>query len=130
LAELNILDEFKLTLDEKEFLRYDAGENNPERWLIFTTSENLVLLDACPNWLFDGTFRLVKDVEGIYQLASIHILNKGKNLPMVYALLPRKTEATYTTLFEYLRDKCGLTRPPTSLNIDFELAIRNTAVAV
>ena len=77
LQTLNIPEEFTKTLDGKQFLRYDSGKEDPNRFLVFTTDDNLSLLNENRHWLFDGTFKMVKDVEGIYQLVTLHILKRG-----------------------------------------------------
>ena len=66
----------------------------------------------------------VKDIDGIYQMVSVHILKNGKNLPLCYAFLPRKTEAVYDAFFAWL--DLSIENKPLSFSIDFEMAIMNS----
>jgi hypothetical protein len=48
-----------------------------ERWLAFTTDENIRILNKHPHKLFDGTFKIAKSIAGItiiYQMISFHVL--------------------------------------------------------
>ena len=66
----------------------------------------------------------VKYIDGFYQMVSVHILKNGKNLPLCYAFLPRKTEAVYDAFFAWL--DLSIENKPLSFSIDFEMAIMNT----
>ena len=80
----------------------------------------------------DGTF---DSVPLIYtQLVTIHALVDGVCIPCVYALLPDKNQATYTSLCRELRNINinGNIEPlqPRTILIDFELAVKNALEAV
>lgn len=52
LADLEIPDPFKLTTKGENFLLHDSGGTSAERYLIYTTADNLNLLAQCPQWNF------------------------------------------------------------------------------
>ncbi|CAF1581679.1 unnamed protein product, partial [Didymodactylos carnosus] len=58
-----------------------------------------------------------------YQLYVIHGFIRERTLPLVYALLPGKSEAVYGELFNDLLKH--VTRHPNSITIDFEEAVEN-----
>lgn len=71
----------------------------------------------------DGTFKPVPIQ--FYQLFSIHVDGASDEqttnvLPMLYALLPNKTQATYCALFTLIRDVLGI--KINKYKCDFELA--------
>ena len=68
----------------------------------------------------DGTF---DSVPLIYtQLVTLHALVDGTTIPCVYALLPDKTQATYTRMLRELNNIPGTNFQPQTVLIDFELA--------
>jgi hypothetical protein len=58
----------------------------------------------------------------------MHVNFNNKDLPVVYYLLPDKKESTYVKAFKMLDAR--LKTKPTSLNVDFELAVFNAAKKV
>ena len=74
-----------------------------------------------PHWYADGTFDTAPKL--FKQLFTLNVIVKGKNLPMLYALLQNKQEKTYEELFlkifEFI-ETC-----PKSVMCDFEKAIHN-----
>ena len=70
----------------------------------------------------DGTFKTVPLL--FYQLYTIAVKKGGHFLPVVYALLPNKTQETYETLLD-LRKETNDDLSPTNITIDFEKAIIN-----
>lgn len=75
------------------FLLHDSGEGDSERILIFATERNLSCLAQATTWFADGTFKVTP--EQFYQLYTVHATVNGVVVPMVYGLLPNKSEATY-----------------------------------
>ena len=87
--DLNIPEEFTKTIKGELFLIYDSGPTNG-RILIFATQSNLDILVRSEHWYADGTFKTVSLIFG--QLYTIHGLKSGNITPLLYALLPNKTE--------------------------------------
>lgn len=83
----------------QRFLLFDSGRGN-DRILIFGTDATLLLLEAAGEWYADGTFKVNPIL--FRQLLTVHIKYPNSNnvLPCLYALLPNKTENTYTRLFQ------------------------------
>ncbi len=75
----------------EQFLLFDSGPGH-DRILIFSTGDNLHLLSQSAQWLADGTF---KTAPGIFaQVYSIHAVRCGRVVPLVYSLLPNKTQVS------------------------------------
>jgi hypothetical protein len=96
-----------------------------ERILLFTTIENLKWLQAAKFWIMDGTFKTVPIL--FRQLYSIHAPAGGgvncQIVPLVYALMSRKTEELYQRLFQALNelaDENSLELNPEFVLTDFE----------
>ncbi len=72
-----------------------------DRILVFATEKNFIILNKNPHWFGDGTF----DVSPLLfkQLYTINVIESGKNLPMIFALLPNKKGETYERLFEIIK---------------------------
>ena len=81
----------------QNFLLYDSGSNDNDRFFIFSTQENLKLLGN--NSIYaDGTFSIAPpQFEQVY---TIHALIQGRCVPLVYCLLPRKNEAIYVKVLK------------------------------
>ena len=58
------------------------------------------------------------------QMYSIHGSIHGKNLPLVYSLLPNKDEKAYEELFKIVKQH--VKRKPNYFSIDFEKAAENS----
>lgn len=87
--------------------------------MIFATRESLQLLSQSVEWFADGTFSTVPRLFG--QLYTIHVIQMGAIIPVVYALLPNKTLLSYIRLLRELQNlQPGL--HPQYLMTDFELA--------
>ena len=100
LENLVLPDEFKQTLEGEEFLKYDSGPGKL-RILIFATYENLQLLSQSTDWFGDGTFKTVPLI--FQQLYTLHALHNGYVIPVIFALLPNKTKATYDHFLQLSR---------------------------
>lgn len=120
-----IPDEYTTTNDGLPFLRYDSGDQ--ERILIFATDAKLNLLENHGDWFIDGTFDAVPLI--YTQLFTIHARVEGKVLPCVFVLLPSKTQVCYTTTIRQLHT-INPNLNPTTVLIDFELAIKNALETV
>ena len=100
--DLDIPEEFTTTNKGDSFLIYDSGPTNG-RILIFATQKNLDILVQSKHWYDDGNFKTVPSIFG--QLYTIHGVKSGKIMPLVYALLPNKTEETYKKFLVALKEK-------------------------
>ena len=98
-----------------------------DRMLIFVSNFFLSLLFAndVETVFMDGTFKMVPVI--FHQLFTINVFYGGqKQLPVVYALLKRKTTAAYCHIFAVLREKAveqGKLFSPNSVLIDFETGL-------
>lgn len=109
LPDLMIPDHLKYTARKELFLQHDSEDHL--RTLVFATSRNIELLSKCKLWIVDGTFKTCPKIYKQGQVYSIHGFFQHANdaskkctLPLVYAILPRKTEATYTNLLSTLKN--------------------------
>lgn len=102
---------------------YDSGQEDPQRFLIFSTKENLELLATCDHWCADGTFSSSPPL--FSQMYTIHGAKFSTCLPLVYALLPDKTQATYTKFLTALK-LLNSSLKPSTLMIDFEKAVQKS----
>jgi len=114
---------FEVPEEFKDFLIYDSGTEDPERFLIFGQQTLLELLESTHNlWLADGTFKLCPEI--FFQLFTIHTSINGYNPPCIYALLPNKREKTYERLLIAVKEKIP-NSSPTRILVDFEKAVMN-----
>ena len=124
LADLEIPAKYTLTLNDEPFLLANLG--TADRILIFSTDSDLKQLADSSNWHVDGTF---KCAPGIFtQLYSIHGVKSSTTLPLVYALLPNKTESTYLRFLQELKSLAAareLELKPQQIMSDFEIAFLN-----
>jgi MULE transposase domain len=104
----------------EQFLMYDSGNDLlPGRMLIFATRTGLQLLSRSSEWFSDGTFSTAPVF--FEQLYTIHVVQYNAVLPVVYALLPNKSRATYVKMLQQLKNlQPGL--QPQFLMTDFEQA--------
>ena len=86
----------------------------------------LRLLATATNIYMDGTFHVAAHL--FYQLDIIYVFSCNSMIPVCYALLPDKTEATYKRLFRLLQQEAAqfnLEIRPTVIQVDFEKAVIN-----
>ena len=113
------------------FLLHDNGINSDERVIVFATRDHLQFLCEVEAWFVDGNYAMAPR-----QLAQVYVLlaKHGElHIPVVYALLQRKTHASYETFFVIIRDKCQeleLVADPERTLLDFELAAINAITVV
>ena len=86
-----------MTLRGENFLAYDSGSDDRERFLIFSTEQNLDLLEHTPQGHADGTFKCCPAL--FYQLFEVHGVLIGHTIPFVYMLLKRKTRRVISKSF-------------------------------
>ena len=87
------------------------------RFLVFSTTDNLGLLSRHNDWFADGTFKTVPLL--FHQLYSLCVRIDGAIIPAVYALLPNRTQAMYEALLQVLKDNNADLNPATIMT-DFE----------
>lgn len=127
LSELEIPDPYDKTMGGDQFLQFDSGVDDENRVLIFYAKDDFVKLCNSGIALADGTFKTAP--RHFYQMFTIHGVVDGKVYPLVYALTARKTEATYTLIFDKLKEhatQLNLQFSPPHFVCDFELGIINS----
>lgn len=131
LDDLNIPEDLRKTLDGSDFLVKDSIMDG-DRILLFTTIANVRCLEQSPFWIMDGTFKTVPTI--FRQLYTIHGCVGGNEnsriLPLVYALMSRKSEGCYRRLFQDLidfGDEYDIHLRPQFILTDFEQAAINAA---
>ena len=106
------------TIRDETFLRCDTGPGD-DRILIFASDEQINVLQTAEEFLVDGTFKVVPEI--FYQLFIIHAVHRHHVVPVIYALLRRKSAETYTRLIEEVL-KVAPNWSPRSVMMDFEQA--------
>ena len=89
--------QYQRSYANEQFLIFDSGQGDADRIFIFGTNQSLQLLSQSQNWFGDGTFKVCPQI--FFQIYTIHAQINWRILPCIYALLPNKTEGTYTKLF-------------------------------
>ena len=83
-------------------LLHDDGVNGGnQRLVVFSTDENMQLLEDSEQRYTDGTFKTVPWL--FHQLYTIAVKRGDHYLPVVYALLPDKRQETYERLLDILK---------------------------
>ena len=114
--------QFTLPESLRDFLIADTGSEDLERILVFGDKDLVNLLQASKQWLADGTFKLSPTL--FYQLYTIHA-QVGHSAPAcVYALLPNKSEKTYSRMIELISPSMP-DASPSRILLDFEQAPMN-----
>ena len=83
--------------------------------------QEIELLNQIHEWYADGTFDVAPEL--FKQLFTFNVLKRGKNLPLVYVLLPDKKQTTYEKMCEMLEQ--FIINAPESIMVDFEMAVIN-----
>ncbi len=108
------------TANGEDFLIVEHGEE--DKIIIFATDTNMKLLCEAETIYIDGTLTCPRL---FYQIFTMHAFKNGKQFPLVYCLLPNKTQATYVKTFELMKDKAvSLSVDPEIVLGDFEQAIK------
>ena len=108
-------------------MAYDSGSDDPDRFLLFTTEENLDILEVNTVWHADGTFKSCPSL--FYQVYTVHAVMNGHSIPLVYFLLQGKTEDQYVKALSQLK-KQNSYLDPTEVVVDFEKASINAFLTV
>ena len=124
--DLVLVGEWRETIDGENWLVYESPHEDEERMLVFATEAGLTRLSAADRFMMDGMFKVPPLFKQLY---SIHVPSEGATMPVVYALLPKKDETTYSKLFQVVNKACedlGLPIPdPETIIIDFETGVKN-----
>jgi len=128
----NIPDELRVTLrgrqlpvgDVNHGERFLLYEGDGGRLLIFCARTELQILHQSKYVICDGTFEMAPDDS--YQLYTVHGFYHAESVPLVWALLPNKSAATYkemwTAIQESLMREFGNIGSIQYFLTDFELA--------
>lgn len=87
-----------LTTDGANFVLVDTGAPDPDRILIFGNPHDLTRLGQAEEIHIDGTFWVTPHV--FSQLVTFHCYVFGQSFPLIYALLPGKSQVVYEKLFQ------------------------------
>ncbi|KAI0227221.1 ERO1-like protein beta [Lamellibrachia satsuma] len=133
LVNLHIVPPWTHTLgqQEEEFLFFDNGPQATHRIVAYATEDNLRRLAAADKWFMDGNFAMAPPK--FLQLYVIHVSLGEVTIPLVYAFLENKTEATYHELFTAILNRCatyGVQPDPDVVMVDFELAVPRAVAAL
>lgn len=74
-----------------------------DKLIMFATEANIKLLCEAGTIYADGTFQTCPRL--FYQLFTLYAFKNGRQFPLVYMLLPRKSRATYVRAFELVKQK-------------------------
>lgn len=107
----------------ERFLLYSGQDG---KLLIFGADTELTTLFHSEYIIADGTFEMAPDSS--YQLYTVHGILHGEGSPLLWALLPNKTKATYVEMFSVIqqafRERFSHLQSPSQrvFITDFELA--------
>ena len=103
---------------------YDNGPDTNSRILAYSSDEQLRHLANANTWFMDGNFKM--SPPGFKQLYVIHASLGDSSIPVVFAFLERKNQATYDDLFQAIQDKIDeldLDANPDTIICDFEQSV-------
>ncbi|XP_062612625.1 uncharacterized protein LOC134274356, partial [Saccostrea cucullata] len=124
--EVNLNGPWTCTSAGERFLLCDDTDAQGHRILIFSTDSNLQHLCAADTVFSDGTF--YSCTRFFTQLYTLHANVNGTMFPLVFGLLPNKSEATYNRFLVLLKDAVSDRQSvltPENWLLDFEIAARN-----
>lgn len=114
-----------MTISGKRFLRRDIDVCG-QKMLLFTTEEDMRHLERCQYWIADGTFKTATAM--FMHLFTIHgsvDMVNGEVLPLVYVLMPRRTNKCYGVVMQALSEiaaEDSVVLNPKYVLTDFEMA--------
>ena len=117
----NIKDRHFIIPIYSDFCLFDSGVMD---WILIFGDRDNVQAHRVHNslWLCDGIFKICQ--MQLYQLYTIHIQIDGFYPPCLYALLPNKTEQTYSKFLKAIASVSDNAQPSRTL-LDFERAAVN-----
>ncbi|KAG0429009.1 hypothetical protein DMUE_5772 [Dictyocoela muelleri] len=116
-----LLDSHKFTYDGKKILYHECLDDDSQGFHIFTTENNISLLEKSNVWLADGTF--YASPKNYTQVYIIHCLSFGKIFSTIYILMKTKTQKSYVSAFEKIKKL--INKQPITMIIDYEIAVYN-----
>lgn len=114
------------TSRREDFLLHAEMTTADKGIVIFTSPSNLRHLSRAKLILGDGTFYVVP--KQFHQLYTLHGCFNGHYVPLVFGLLPDKSETSYTQFLDAVVSQCsamGLTLNVQTVLLDFEKATHN-----
>ena len=130
LEQIALPEEYKRTSRGEQFLLYDSGPET-QRILIFGTQRNLKMLQLSTvqcmvgRWHFQGSSYTVHTSIRDTRTVGPDLMKDDHLLPSLFVLLPNKTEATYTRMWQQVQLLCPQADPAEML-VDFEMAAINS----
>ena len=128
LDKIVINHELSHTIDGDIFLWYEDDDDfcdcDTDKIFIFSTESNFEILNNSAHRYGDGTFDVAPAL--FKQNYTVTIIESGKNLPLIYALLPEKKGATYDKMFKIIKQ--DIKNDPQTFTVDFEKACINSIV--
>ncbi|KAG0437764.1 hypothetical protein DMUE_3498 [Dictyocoela muelleri] len=118
----DISESYKYTFDNNLFFQFDSGFSDPKRFLIFSTIENLNIMNRSNVWLSDGAFST--SPKNFKQIYIFYGTTFGKTIPLIYVFMKFKSQDCYTSLFLKIFEL--VKKSPEVFIIDFELAVFNS----
>ncbi|XP_060071015.1 uncharacterized protein LOC132550930 [Ylistrum balloti] len=127
-ADITLENEWTLTNTGDQFVLFDDNRDN-SRILAFATTSNLEILSTATTLYCDGTFYTCPRF--FSQLYTIHAMIDNQMHPLVFTLLPGKSQLLYTRFLEKSTMKeRQLQLNPTVIFMDFESAAQNAAKSI
>lgn len=134
-AEPRTLDEIDIPIrlqkfNGEQFLVRSVSDGE-EKILLFTTALNVQRLSLARYWIMDGTFKTVPSL--FYQLYTVHApvgYENSRILPLIFALMTKKSEENYKILFQNVTDfaeENDIILKPETIITDLELAAINAS---
>lgn len=144
---------YRVTLGGDDFILYDSYEDDDidqddeqaraNRIIIFGSRRNIEILMKCLLWFLTGTFKTAPHIfSQIFTIIGL-VKRPGDTLgsddietavPLVYALLPSKTQVHYTKVLQAVKDFAARHRirgvGPQRIMTDFEMEIITAAKTV
>ena len=98
---LNVPDDLRTTIRGEPFYAFDSGKEDPNRFIIFTTTQNLDELEFSAKWAVDGTFATCPSL--FYQLYTMHEIIKDTTVPLVCFLMRNKLKKSTKSSLQHWR---------------------------
>ncbi|XP_071173818.1 uncharacterized protein [Mytilus edulis] len=111
----------KINIQSNKFENFVQFNDEQTGIIILTCPTNLECLCSVPEIFMDGTYKYCPKF--FKQLYTIHGYNKGNYVPLVFCLLPGKSEEIYVNCFSSIVKLCsdqGHTLQPKAVHVDFE----------
>ena len=85
ISVLNVPDNLKTTIRGKPFYAFDSGKEDPNRFIILTTTQILDELEFSAKWAVDGNFAVCPYF--FHQLYTMRRIINDTTVPLVYCLM-------------------------------------------